>query len=291
MRPTPTRCRSTSTTSTVDVTDHPLADIELSRRLERAEGRGCAAFAMARKMVDPASTSEWIDVAGAHVVFDGVDSPVTQTFGLGIHEPADARALETIEAFYAERGAPTHHEVSPLVDFALPALMSDRGYRPIEFTSIMYRPISHALETAPQSNVTARRADSSDAKTWVDVSVEGWSEYAEYADVIRECEVINAGRDDLELFLAEKDGRPIAAGALAIDDDVAYLAGASTIPAARRQGAQLALLGARLQSAVAAGCTIAMMCAQPGSASQRNAERHGFRIAYTRIKWMKPLPE
>jgi hypothetical protein len=28
-----------------------------------------------------------------------------------------------------------------------------------------------------------------------------------------------------------------------------------------------------------------MMCAQPGSASQRNAERHGFRIAYTRTKW------
>jgi hypothetical protein len=30
---------------------------------------------------------------------------------------------------------------------------------------------------------------------------------------------------------------------------------------------------------------IAMMAAAPGSASQRNAERHGFRIAYTRTKW------
>jgi hypothetical protein len=29
-----------------------------------------------------------------------------------------------------------------------------------------------------------------------------------------------------------------------------------------------------------------MVSAQPpGGASQRNAERHGFRIAYTRIKW------
>ena len=25
--------------------------------------------------------------------------------------------------------------------------------------------------------------------------------------------------------------------------------------------------------------------AEPGSASQRNAERQGFRIAYTRVKW------
>jgi hypothetical protein len=27
------------------------------------------------------------------------------------------------------------------------------------------------------------------------------------------------------------------------------------------------------------------MGAAPGSASQRNAERQGFRIAYTRMKW------
>ena len=31
--------------------------------------------------------------------------------------------------------------------------------------------------------------------------------------------------------------------------------------------------------------TVAMVCAEPGSSSQRNAERHGFRVAYTRTKW------
>jgi hypothetical protein len=30
------------------------------------------------------------------------------------------------------------------------------------------------------------------------------------------------------------------------------------------------------------------MGAAPGSGSQRNAERHGFRIAYTRVKWKRP---
>jgi hypothetical protein len=33
------------------------------------------------------------------------------------------------------------------------------------------------------------------------------------------------------------------------------------------------------------GCDIAMMVAATGSDSQRNAERMGFRIAYTRTKW------
>jgi hypothetical protein len=41
----------------------------------------------------------------------------------------------------------------------------------------------------------------------------------------------------------------------------------------------------RLRYGAEQGCNIAMVVAQPGSASQRNAERQGFRIAYTRIKW------
>jgi hypothetical protein len=66
---------------------------------------------------------------------------------------------------------------------------------------------------------------------------------------------------------------------------VALFAGAATIPGARNRGAQRALLDARMRHAFHAGCDLAMMCAAPGSASQRNAERLGFRIAYTRTKW------
>jgi hypothetical protein len=52
-------------------------------------------------------------------------------------------------------------------------------------------------------------------------------------------------------------------------------------PKGRRNGAQLALLDARMRHAAAHGCDLALMGAAPGSGSQRNAERHGFRIAYT----------
>jgi hypothetical protein len=72
---------------------------------------------------------------------------------------------------------------------------------------------------------------------------------------------------------------------LFIDKETACLAGAATIPAGRKQGGQTALLDARLRFAAARGCTIAMMGALPGSQSQRNAEKNGFRIAYTRTKW------
>jgi hypothetical protein len=68
-------------------------------------------------------------------------------------------------------------------------------------------------------------------------------------------------------------------------EGIAIMAGASTIPSARGRGAQLALLERRLHDAREHGCDLALMGALPGSISQRNAERHGFRIAYTRVKW------
>ena len=91
-------------------------------------------------------------------------------------------------------------------------------------------------------------------------------------------------------FLVEWDSKPIAAGSLAIHNGVALLAGASTIPEWRGRGAHRALLQSRLDYAARSACDLAMVCAEPGSASQRNAERQGFRIAYTRIKWELTVP-
>jgi GNAT superfamily N-acetyltransferase len=85
----------------------------------------------------------------------------------------------------------------------------------------------------------------------------------------------------------EVDGRAVATGALNIQERIGLLAGASTIPEFRKKGAQRALLSARLRYAADAGCDLAMMGAEAGSGSQRNAERQGFRIAYTRVKWRR----
>jgi GNAT superfamily N-acetyltransferase len=123
-----------------------------------------------------------------------------------------------------------------------------------------------------------------EADLWAQTNFEGWSEFPEYADFFKELSQVVAHSKG-PLVLAELDGKPIATGALTIAGDVALLAGASTVPSARRQGAQNALLEDRLRYAATQGCTIAMMVTLPGSGSQRNSERNGFRIAYTRTKW------
>ena len=269
-----------------------FSDLALSRRLERAEGQSNADFVEARAKVVPESGAQWIEVAGAYAMYDGVQSPLTQTFGLGLFEPIAHPEMELIEEFYRERGAPVFHEVSPLADFALLALLHERGYHPMELTSVMFRPIKRGapLTLAHNEKIQVRLAEEHEQEMWAQTATKGWSELTELSGLILELAQISAKKANAFSFLAELEGQPIATGGLAIHEGVALLAGASTIPEARKQGAQLALLESRLNYAVEQGCDIAMMCALPGSSSQRNAERQGFRIAYTRIKWYLPIP-
>jgi hypothetical protein len=265
----------------------PFSDLTLSRRLERAEARSNADFVEARARLFPDSSAEWIEVAGAYAMFDGVGSPITQTFGLGIFDPVTNAELERLEEFFLQRGAHVHHEISPMADQSLLKLLHERGYHPIELTSVMYRPINSNVRIASPLNekVQARLIQSGEEEMWAQTAARGWSEFTEFADQILELSYITAKRPFALSFLAELDGQAIATGSLLIHEGVALLAGASTIPEGRKQGAQLALLESRFRYAAENGCDLAMMCALPGSSSQRNAERQGFRIAYTRIKW------
>jgi GNAT superfamily N-acetyltransferase len=274
----------------------PFADVVLARRLERAEAHANAQSVMARARLWPESGAAWIDVRGAYAMFDGVDSPITQTFGLGLFDEVRSTDLEQVEQFFGQHGAPSFHEVSPLAGVDLAALLGERGYRPFEFTSVMFRPVAtsetaggveRSSPLAVTSRVAVRVATPDDEETWTETAATGWSEHPEAASFMRDIGRLSMARPDATCFLAELDGQPIATALLSLHEGVALFAGASTVPASRGQGAQLALLDARLRYAAAQGCDLAMMCALPGSASQRNAERHGFRIAYTRMKYRR----
>ena len=266
---------------------HVFADLDLSRRLEGAEAHANRRLVEARARVDPESGAAWEEIDGAYAMFDGVDSPITQTFGLGLLGDGEEPQLERMEHFFTSRGAAVHHEASPMISTALVSRLHRRGYRPIEFSSVMYRSISEAnlLSVTVNPDIVVWPIAEDEAAIWTEINVAGWSHVPGLEDFLRDMAAISVVREDGVSLLAELAGEPIAAGAMSLAGGVCLLAGSCTVPEARRQGGQLALLDYRLRHAVGAGCDLAMMCAEPGSTSQRNAERHGFRIAYTRIKW------
>lgn len=271
----------------------PFADIELARRLERTEGAGSVAFVEARAGLDPSAGATWFEAAGAYAMFDGAGSPLTQTFALGLFEPVTEQVLARLEDFFTTRGAQVCHEVSPLAGPAALALLAERGYRPVELTSVLYRRAAAGPGLPPAGEgVQARLIEPGEEDLWADVAALGWAqEQPQLEGFLRDFGRVAARSRGARCFLAEAAGEPLAAGSLVLGDaGVALLAGASTIPRHRRRGAQRALLEARLGYAAENGCDIAVMGAEPGSASQRNAERQGFRIAYTRIKWALPAP-
>jgi len=272
--------------STVDLPQ--VTDLSLSRRLERAEAKASAAYVESRARTAPSLGAEWRDFDGTYAMFDGVGSPLSQTFGFGLFSPPTDGQLETIERFFRDRGAEVFHEVSPLADPALLGLMAERGYHPIELTSVMHlrlTPHRAPARRPPAPELVVRRVEAGGEDAWAETASRGWSETPEAAAFIRDFGTVSARAEGTVCFVAEWEGYPIAAAAFAMHDGVALLAGASTDPAFRGRGAQAALLDTRLAYATSVGCELAMMGALPGSASQRNGERQGFRIAYTRIKW------
>lgn len=269
-----------------------FSDLSLARRLERAEGRAGVEFVEARARVSPEVGARWVEVAGAYAMFDGVASPLTQTFCLGMFAQPTAEDVERVESFFSERGAQVFHEVSPLADSALLELLNGRGYQPVEFTSVMFRPLQPRARFAESrgEDIRVRVVGDGEHELWAQTAARGWGETEELADFMHGLARVSAARAGGLSFLAESGGRAVATGAMSIHEGVALMAGASTVPEARGRGAQLALLDARLRHAAKHGCDLAMMCALPGSASQRNAERQGFRIAYTRVKWRLANP-
>lgn len=258
----------------------------LSQMFEKANALSNVDFVEAHTKLYPESGAEWIKIAGTYVMFDGVGFPTTQTFGLGAFQEITESDLDEIEKFFIERKADVTHEVSPLADPKVFSILCERGYHPIEFTNAMYKPID-SKNSSKHSKIKTRLINKKEIDLFAEIATQGWiNDMPEFSKQLPEFSKIGASAEGAFPFIAELEGEPIGTGTVYIYDEIAILAGASTIPEHRRKGAQNALFEARINLAFENGCKIAIMDAHLGSQSHRNAEKKGFQVAYTRTKWI-----
>jgi GNAT superfamily N-acetyltransferase len=102
-----------------------------------------------------------------------------------------------------------------------------------------------------------------------------------------------AGRANWVCVMAFAGGTPIAAGAVYVNGDHAWLGLAATLASHRRHGAQNALLARRLSEAAARGARVAVTetgerLPDKPSNSYRNILRAGFEEMYLRQNYMSP---
>jgi GNAT superfamily N-acetyltransferase len=275
----------------------PFADQDLARRVEDAWAYLGVENARAQARLDPHSDADSLPVGGGYAVFMGAGSPLSQAQGMGLYGPVAEADLERMEDFYRRRGAPVQLELSSLADATLLGLLGRRGYRAVHQTHVLVRPIGAREPSAPAGADRDRDRQAEDRAKDVAVAAVGPGEVATWAESVLRCffedpaelprallegAIAMASIRAVSCWLARVGGRIAGGGAMVIHNRLALICGDGTLPEFRSQGVQAALLRARLDRARRVGCDLAVICTQPGSSSQRNAERQGFQVVYAR---------
>jgi hypothetical protein len=265
-----------------------FADAELARRLEATDAQVGVEAAGIHAQIHPESGATSEAFAGGFAVFLGIESPLTQAIGLGMHGPVTLDDLRSLEDFFTARGAPTRIELCPFADASLRHLLSDRGYRVLGHSNMLVRQVRAIVPSSAQ--IEAHICSPSDATLWAGTVAQGFAESGSSTDETIRTLITLFQKPYATAVLARLDGEPVGGGAMSIVDSVAAFYGASTISQFRRKGVQTAIIRALLVCAQELHCDIAYTLTQPGSGSQRNVERQGFRVAYTRTTFLRGLP-
>lgn len=263
-----------------------FVDRQLAARLESTERVAQLCYAEALRRARPNAGVAIEEIAGGHVVFTGPQSPIGRAIGIGLQRPVVPADIDQVENFYFSRGADAQIDIVPAADESLFNLLRERPYRLFELNNVMV--IDLLPDRCFRSEVEGfeiRRAGQQEARTCAEVLGRCFSGApADFADMVASMFAAPA-----LTFLALGKGTPVAAATGLVIDDARLMAlfGAGTLPDYRGKGIQTAMLGARLNAAKDAGCSLAVTVTRGGTTSQRNAERLGFRVAYSKATMIR----
>jgi GNAT superfamily N-acetyltransferase len=269
-----------------------FVDQALARRLESAEEMPQVHYAHLCQKLKPEIGAAVEPICGGHMIFAGLNSPIGRTVGMGFDGSATVADLDRMEQFYRSHGAPSQIDVCPLTDPPLLEMLKQRSYVMAELNNVLFRRLAEddqneANETSVE--ITIRQGYAHEAQAFSDIVVRSFfpdgGEPEGFAEMI--APIYQA--EGAILYVAEIGGKAVAcaAGLIIPGRRIIALFGAGTLPEFRRRGLQTALLRRRMDAAQKAGCEYAVIVTQGGTTSMRNAERLGFRVAYSKATLMK----
>ncbi len=268
-----------------------FVDKAFARRLESAEEMPQVMYARMFQKTRPEIGAAEEEICGGHMIFAGLGSPIGRATGVGLDRPFTAEDLNRVEEFYRAHQAPSQVDLCSMHEPAVFELCKERGYAIAELNNVLYRKLEVGEEFPPPPpgcEIRRSRPDEADTAGAIVESAffpEGAPEayrglVAPFYHMARAL-----------AFVASVEGKLVACGTgLVIPEHRVFaLCGAGTLAEFRGRGLQTALLRARMAAAVDDGCEFAVVVTQGGSTSQRNAERLGFRVAYSKVTVIKPL--
>ena len=268
-----------------------FVDKALARRLESGEEMPQVLYARIFQKTRPEIGAAEEEICGGHMVFAGLGSPIGRATGAGLDRPLTAADTDQVEQFYRAHKAPSQVDLCPLHDSSVFEMFKERHYAIAELNNVLFRKLDAAEKfPPPPPGCEIRRSLIEDADT-AGAIVEG-AFFPDGAPEAFKGLIAPLYQMDQALpFVASVEGKLVACGTGLVipEHGVFALCGAGTLAGFRERGLQTALLRARMAAAVDAGCEYAVVVTQGGSISQRNAERLGFRVAYSKVTVIKQL--
>ena len=183
---------------------------------------------------------------------------------------------------FGRRKAPVSIDVCPHADPSLYDILSHRGYRITEFNNALVRALPVDV-SSPAPGIDVRAASEDEIETFATTIVRGFFGRDEMTEAeLRLGRLLIRMPSTTGYFAQYPGGEPLAGGCMSIRNRIANFFGDATRRDERGHGAHTALIAERLRLASSAGCDLATALTQPGSTSQRNYQRMGFEIAYTK---------
>ncbi|KAI5460554.1 hypothetical protein BGZ63DRAFT_425060 [Mariannaea sp. PMI_226] len=279
--------------------------LSLTQCLERADCIHVARHTESSQSIFPSEKFTTLTIAGATVSVTNPDLGYKLNFvaGLGTTSSAGESDLEKIELAHSRVGISTMIELCPYADKKTLTALALRGFNAVGFLIEYIRPLTdisvndtietRLSETHSHTSISISRVQVREHETFVQHSVEGFCDTGRSPLILDVLARVATLRADSLLYFAKIHEEIGATGALAVIETpygrIGYLYHGSTVPRFRKRGLHRALDWARLLDARQRGCDLALVQAQTGSSSGRNAERLGFRLAYTKTLFCKEL--
>ncbi len=266
------------------------SDLALATRIEREAAAMQREYAEAHARLFPELSAAWVEVGGGVAAVLEAESPANGAFNVGMAGEVTAEEFDALARFFRDHGERAGVTVCPLSHPSLAERVERAGWVAVELEHVLARALDSgdAFESPP-SDVELRLASSDDdLELWAALVASGFSAPDDPIPAEMRLARAAASAPGRHHLIASVGGVPAGTGELRIAEGTGWLSADTTLPHLRRRGVQGALQRARLELARDAGCDLAVTESLPGTASQRNMERLGFRIVYTRVKACEP---
>lgn len=257
----------------------------LVRRLETAQALQSRSFLLAFQRHNPCAKALRGRWGFTHFFAKG--HFLNQALALGLGATVSARQLDRVEGLLRCGGHAVVLELAPTADSGLAGLLAARGYVLQSFQQVLARELDGPIFSSWDPRVQVRCLQSGEIELWHRVVQAGFQDQDELGPVEAVAAGFSAEAAGNRFFLATVDGEPAGAGILGCFQRVGVLSGTSVLPRFRGLGAQRALVASRLEWARKDYCRWVCSAVLPGTSSQANLERCGFRVVYPKLELAK----